>query len=83
MQTTPRSSWVPFVLMALVVTVALASSATPSPLYVDYQQSWAVGGTTITVVYAVYALAVLVPLLFLGRLSDAIGVWDAFRKARF
>ena len=73
MQTTPRSSWVPFVLMALVVTVALASSATPSPLYVDYQQSWAVGGTTITVVYAVYALAVLVPLLFLGRLSDAIG----------
>ncbi|WP_396230303.1 MFS transporter [Dietzia sp. CH92] len=72
-QTTTRSSWVPFVLMALVVTVALASSATPSPLYVDYQQSWGVGGTTITVVYAVYALAVLVPLLFLGRLSDAIG----------
>ena len=66
MQTTPRSSWVPFVLMALVVTVALASSATPSPLYVDYQQSWEVGGTTITVVYAVYALAVLVPLLFLA-----------------
>ena len=70
---TPRASWPPFVLMALVVTVALASSATPSPLYVDYQHDWGVGGTTITVVYAVYALAVLVPLLFLGRVSDAIG----------
>lgn len=73
MHPTPRSSWPPFVLVALVVTVALASSATPSPLYVDYQQAWGIGGTTITVVYAVYALAVLVPLLFLGRVSDAIG----------
>ncbi|KAA0918258.1 MFS transporter [Dietzia sp. ANT_WB102] len=73
MHPTPRSSRAPFVLMALVVTVALASSATPSPLYVDYQQAWGVGGTAITVVYAVYSLAVLVPLLFLGRVSDAIG----------
>src|SRR5699024_4123885 len=53
--------------------VALMSSATPSPLYVDYQESWGTSGTMITVVYAVYALAVLIPLLFLGRLSDAIG----------
>lgn len=66
-------SWRPFVLIALVVTVALASSATPSPLYVDYQQAWGTSGTMITVVYAVYALAVLIPLVFLGRLSDAIG----------
>lgn len=73
MDLTPRTSWRPFVLMALVVTVALASSATPSPLYVDYQQVWDVSGTMITVVYAVYCLAVLIPLLFLGRLSDAIG----------
>lgn len=35
-ETTPRSSWRPFILIALVVTVALASSATPTPLYVDY-----------------------------------------------
>lgn len=59
--------------MALVVGVALMSSATPSPLYVDYQESWGTSGTMITVVYAVYALAVLIPLLFLGRVSDAIG----------
>ena len=66
-------SWPPFVLIALVVTAALMSSATPSPLYVDYQQTWGTGATTITVVYAVYAVAVLIPLLFLGRLSDTIG----------
>jgi MFS family permease len=70
--TTPRT-WPPFVLIALVVTAALMSSATPSPLYVDYQETWGTSGTMITVVYAVYAVAVLVPLLFLGRLSDAIG----------
>lgn len=73
MDTTPRTSWRPFVLIALVVIVALASSATPTPLYVDYQQAWGTSGTMITVVYAVYALAVLIPLLFLGRLSDAVG----------
>lgn len=73
METTPRPSWRPFILIALVVTVALASSATPTPLYVDYQQAWGTSGTMITVVYAVYALAVLIPLLFLGRLSDAVG----------
>lgn len=70
---TTRRSWPPFVLMALVVLVALMSSATPSPLYVDYQETWGTSGTTVTVVYAVYAVAVLFPLLFLGRLSDAIG----------
>lgn len=70
---TTRRSWPPFVLMALVVLVALMSSATPSPLYVDYQETWGTSGTVITIVYAVYAVAVLVPLLFLGRLSDAIG----------
>lgn len=73
MDSTPRTSRRPFVLIALVVIVALASSATPSPLYVDYQQSWGTSGTVITIVYAVYCLAVLIPLVFLGRLSDAIG----------
>ena len=73
MESTRTPSWRPFVLIALVVIVALASSATPSPLYVDYQTAWGTSGTTITIVYAVYCLAVLVPLVFLGRLSDAIG----------
>lgn len=66
-------AWTPFTVMALVIGLALMSSATPTPLYVDYQSAWGTGGTVITFVYAVYSLAVLIPLLFLGRLSDAIG----------
>lgn len=73
MDTSSRPTWVPLILMTLVVTVALMSSATPTPLYVDYRTLWGVSGTMITVVYAVYALAVLAPLVFLGRVSDAIG----------
>lgn len=65
--------WTPFVVMSLVIALALMSSATPTPLYVDYQEAWGTGGTAITFVYAVYSLAVLVPLLLLGRLSDVIG----------
>lgn len=72
METGPRR-WTPFVVMTLVVFAALMSSATPSPLYVDYQEMWDTSPTMITVVYAVYALAVLVPLLLFGRVSDAIG----------
>lgn len=73
MDTITRPSWRPFVLIALVVTVALASSATPTPLYVEYRHVWGTSSPMITVVYAVYALSVLVPLLFLGRLSDSVG----------
>lgn len=71
--TSPRSSWTPLILMTLVVAVALMSSATPTPLYVDYRELWDTSGTMITVVYAVYAVAVLVPLVLFGRVSDAIG----------
>lgn len=65
--------WTPFAVIVLVVLFALMSSATPSPLYVDYQALWGTSGTMITVVFAAYCVAVLVPLIFLGRLSDAIG----------
>lgn len=70
---TRAGRWTPLVVMALVVLAALMSSATPSPLYVDYQELWGTSAAMITVVYAVYALAVLIPLLLFGRVSDAIG----------
>ena len=73
MDTSPRPSWTSLTLMTLVVAVALMSSATPTPLYVDYRELWGTSAAMITVVYAVYAVAVLVPLIFLGRVSDAIG----------
>ena len=70
----PRLSGRPaiFLLASLVVT-ALASSAAPTPLYAIYQARWGFSPITTTVVFGVYALAVLVALLTLGKLSDHLG----------
>ncbi|MBR7835107.1 MFS transporter [Actinospica durhamensis] len=70
----PRLSGRPaiFLLASLVVT-ALASSAAPTPLYAIYQARWGFSPITTTVVFGVYALAVLVSLLTLGKLSDHLG----------
>ncbi len=61
-----------FVLASLIVAL-LASSAAPTPLYAIYQAKWHFTPITTTVVFAVYALAVLVSLLTLGKLSDHVG----------
>ena len=61
-----------FVLASLVVAL-LASSAAPTPLYAIYQAQWHFTPITTTVVFGVYAIAVLVGLLTLGKLSDHIG----------
>jgi len=59
----------------LVVTLAafLFASSAPSPLYVVYQAQWAFSSTTLTAVFAVYALALLGTLLVLGSVSDHVG----------
>ena len=57
---------------AIFVLFAAAASA-PSPLYVVYQQEWGFSSTTLTVVFAVYVLALIVSLLVLGALSDHVG----------
>src|SRR5581483_9650917 len=61
-----------FVLASLVVAL-LASSAAPTPLYAIYQAEWHFTPITTTVVFGVYALAVLAALLTLGKLSDHVG----------
>jgi len=61
-----------FVLASLVVAL-LASSAAPTPLYAIYQAQWHFTPITTTVVFGVYALAVLAALLTLGKLSDHVG----------
>ena len=61
-----------FVLASLIVAL-LASSAAPTPLYAIYQAEWHFTPITTTVVFGVYAMAVLVGLLTLGKLSDHIG----------
>jgi MFS family permease len=61
------------VLLASLVVSLLAASGAPTPLYDVYQQRWGFGPVTTTVVFGVYALAVLASLLTLGRLSDYVG----------
>src|SRR5580704_15513168 len=61
-----------FVLASLIVAL-LASSAAPTPLYAIYQARWHFTPITTTVVFGVYAMAVLAALLTLGKLSDHVG----------
>jgi predicted MFS family arabinose efflux permease len=62
-----------FYLLASITLSFLAGSSVPTPLYPLYQALWGLSPVMITVVFAVYALAVLTGLLFLGRLSDHVG----------
>jgi predicted MFS family arabinose efflux permease len=59
-------------LASLIVTL-LASSAAPTPLYAIYQARGHFTPITTTVVFGVYAMAVLAGLLTLGKLSDHVG----------
>jgi MFS family permease len=61
-----------FALASLIVAL-LASSAAPTPLYAIYQARWHFTPITTTVVFGVYAVAVLAGLLTLGKLSDHVG----------
>ena len=61
-----------FVLGSLIVAL-LASSAAPTPLYATYAAEWHFTAITTTVIFGVYALAVLAGLLVLGKLSDHVG----------
>ena len=45
----------------------------PSPLYGVYQAQWRFSATTLTAVFAVYALLLLVTLLVFGSVSDYLG----------
>jgi hypothetical protein len=60
-------------LLASLVVSLLAGSAAPTPLYEIYQRQWGFSAITTTIVFGVYAIAVLLALLALGRLSDSVG----------
>ena len=64
---------VSFGLLMSIVVFFIASSAAPTPLYAVYAHEWGFSPITTTVVFGVYAVAVLVSLLTLGRLSDHVG----------
>ncbi|MDQ1632787.1 MAG: hypothetical protein QOC80_2759 [Frankiaceae bacterium] len=62
-----------FWLVASVLLLFMASASAPSPLYVVYQSEWHFPATTLTAVFAVYALALLLSLLTVGSVSDFLG----------
>jgi MFS family permease len=61
--------------VAAVITAMTfsASGAAPTPLYHQYQESFALTPFAITVVFAAYVLSLLAALLTVGSLSDYIG----------
>jgi MFS family permease len=59
--------------LASLIVALLASSAAPTPLYAIYQAKWHFTPITTTIVFGVYAMAVLVALLTFGKLSDHVG----------
>lgn len=67
----PRS--IAFWLVAVTTATVLLSSAAPSPLYPVYQQVFGFSAFTLTVVFAVYVIALVGTLLTVGSISDHIG----------
>jgi MFS family permease len=62
-----------YALSATIIGAALFASGTPSPLYQTYAGMWGFSSVVLTLVYATYALCVLVALLLAGRASDVSG----------
>jgi predicted MFS family arabinose efflux permease len=67
----PKS--VAFYLQVSMLVSLLGAASAPTPLYRVYQSDWGFSPIAITVVFGVYALAVLGALLTVGSLSDHIG----------
>ncbi len=64
---------VAFFLQASMVVFFLAGSSAPTAMYALYQAAWGFSPITITVIFGIYALAVLATLLVAGSLSDHLG----------
>lgn len=67
------SRGVAFWIVAATNTLFLFAAAAPSPLYALYATQWRFSAITLTEVFGVYAIALLVTLLATGSLSDAVG----------
>jgi MFS family permease len=66
-------SEIAFWLIAYVFAVVILGTAVPTPLYAIYQRRWHFSAGILTLIFAVYAVAVLATLLLAGRTSDQAG----------
>jgi MFS family permease len=62
-----------FWVLGTILGLLLFAASAPSPLYAVYQARWRFSTITLTSVFAVYALALLVALILAGSLSDHVG----------
>ncbi|MGW6740721.1 MFS transporter [Streptomyces sp. NPDC055025] len=56
-----------------ILAVFMFAASAPAPLYKVYEARWHFSALTLTIVFAFYALGLLVALLVTGRLSDHLG----------
>src|SRR4051812_28809803 len=62
-----------FWVAAAIAFLAFAANAAVSPLYRVYQVQFGFSATTLTLLFTVYIIVLLVTLLFFGSLSDHVG----------
>ena len=60
-------------LVAFAFTVTMLGTTLPTPLYPLYQREFHISPLIVTIVFAVYAIAVIAGLLLFGHQSDRIG----------
>src|SRR5437868_5238284 len=62
-----------YLLLAGVFIAGMLGTTLPTPLYVLYESEYHLTSALVTVIFATYAVGVLVALLLLGRASDHFG----------
>jgi MFS family permease len=62
-----------FWIVAYIFAVTILGTSLPAPLYAIYQRHWHFSAAVLTLIFAAYAVAVLVTLLVAGRASDQAG----------
>jgi len=62
-----------FWILAVLFLMLFYASAAASPLYRVYQVQFRFSSATLTAVFAVYVLVLLITLLFFGSVSDYLG----------
>src|SRR3954471_5858014 len=67
------STGVAFWAAAMIAFLGFAANTAASPLYRIYQAEFGFSSTTLTLLFAVYIVVLLVTLLVLGSVSDYVG----------
>jgi MFS family permease len=62
-----------FLIVAAALFVLLLDGNLPTPLYAVYREQFGFSGTTLTLIFAVYAIVLVPSLLVFGQLSDRVG----------